>query len=54
MLGDYWDDVMIDKVVELLREYQDLFPTKTKDLKGIIGNLGMMKITLNLDVKAVK
>lgn len=26
-LGDYWDDATVDKVTELLREYQDLFPT---------------------------
>jgi len=31
-----------------------LFPTKFSDLKGIIGDLGVMKITLNLDLKHVK
>ena len=45
---------MVDKVTELLREYQDLFPTKITDLKGIVGNLGMMKITLKPDTKLVK
>ena len=45
---------MIDKVVELLREYQDLFPTKITNLKGIIGDLGMMKITLKPDAKPIK
>lgn len=54
MLGDYWDDATVDKVIELLCEYQDLFPTKITDLKGIIGHLGMMKITMKLDVKPVK
>lgn len=53
-IGDYWDDATVDKVVELLCEYQDLFPTKFLDLKGIIGNLGIMKITLKPDVKLVK
>jgi len=53
-LGDYWDDAMMDKVVELLHKYQDLFPTKITDLKGIIGDLGMMNITLKLDAKPVK
>jgi len=38
MLGDYWDDAMVDKVAELLREYQDLFPTKVTDLRGISEN----------------
>ena len=54
MLGYYWDDATIDKVVELLREYQDLFSTKTMDLKGIIGDLGMMKITLKPFANPVK
>jgi hypothetical protein len=45
---------MVDKVAELLREYQDLFPTKFTDLKGIIGDLGVMKITLKPDAKPVK
>ena len=53
-LGDYWDDATVDKFAELLREYQDLFLTKITDLKGIIGDLGMMKITLKPDAKPVK
>ena len=54
MLGDYWDDAMVDKVTELLHGYQDLFLTKITYLKGIVGDLGMMNITLELDVKPVK
>ena len=53
-LGDYWDYATVDKVGELLYKYQDLFLTKITDLKGIIGNLGMMKITLKPDEKLVK
>ena len=52
--GDYWDDAAVDKVVELLREYEDLFPTKFMDLKEIIGDLGVMKITLKRDAELVK
>jgi hypothetical protein len=26
-IGDYWNDETIEKVAELLQEYQDLFPT---------------------------
>jgi len=44
----------VDKVTEILREYQDLFSTKITDLKGIIGDLWMMKITLKPDAKLVK
>lgn len=54
MLGDYCDDAMVEKVVELLREYQDLFPNKIAELKGILSDLGMMKITLKLDARPVK
>lgn len=53
-LGDYWDNATVDKVAELLYEYQDLLSTKTMDLEGIISNLWMMKITLKLDGKPVK
>jgi len=38
----------------LLREYQNLFPTKFSDLKGIIGALGVMKITLKPDANPIK
>ena len=53
-IGDYWDDATVDKVVEILREYQDLFPMNFSDLKGIIGDMGVMKITLNPNTKRVK
>lgn len=53
-LGDYWDAATVEKVVELLKEYQDLFPTKMTELKGILDDLGMMKITLKPDAKLVK
>eukprot|EP00253_Pinus_taeda_P005318 PITA_05318 len=51
---DYWDGPMVDKVTELLCEYQYLFPTKFTDLNGIIRYLGVMKIPLKPDVKPVK
>jgi len=44
----------MDKVVELLREYQDLFPNNISYLKGIVGDLGVMKITLKPNVKPIK
>lgn len=53
-IGDYWDEDIVDKVTELLREYQDLCPTKFSDLKGIVGDLGVMKITLKPDANPVK
>jgi hypothetical protein len=53
-VGDYWDDATIDKITELLHEYQDLFPTKFTDMKGIKGPMGEMKIPLKPDVSLVK
>ena len=38
----------------MLCEDQDLFPTKFTELKGIIGDLGIMKITLKPDAKPVQ
>lgn len=35
--GYYWNNTTVDKVVELLHKYQDLFPTMFSYLKGIIG-----------------
>jgi hypothetical protein len=48
-VGDYWDATTIEKITELLHEYQDLFPTKFTDMKGIKGPMGEMRIPLNLD-----
>ena len=35
-IGDYWDEEMVNKVTQLLHEYQDLFPTKFSEMKGIL------------------
>jgi hypothetical protein len=51
---DYWDDATIRKITELLHEYQDLFPTKFTDMKGIKGPMGEMKIPLRPDAKHIK
>ena len=53
-IGDYWDNDIISKVAKLLTEYQDLFPKKFSELKGTIGDLGVMRITLKLDTRPIK
>jgi hypothetical protein len=53
-VGDYWDAATIDKITELLQEYQDLFPTKFTDMKGIKGPMGEMWIPLKPGAKPVK
>ena len=42
-IGDYWDEEMVSKVTELLHEYQDLFSTKFSEMKGILGDIGVIK-----------
>ena len=53
-IGDYWDEEMVRKVTELLHEYQDLFPMKFSEMKGILGDIGVIKIPLKDDAKLVK
>jgi hypothetical protein len=53
-VGDYWDVVAIDKITKLLHEYQDLFPTKFTDMKGIKDLMGNMSIPLKPDAIPVK
>ena len=42
------------KITDLLHEFQDLFPTNFSEMKGILEDLGEMKIPLELDAKPVK
>ena len=42
------------KITDLLHEYQDLFPSNFSEMKGIVGNLGEMKIPLRPDAKPSK
>jgi hypothetical protein len=51
---DYWDVATTDKITELLHEYQDLFPTKFTDMKGIKGPMGEMRIPLKPYAKPIK
>jgi hypothetical protein len=45
-IGDYWDEQIIEKIAELLHEYNDLFPMTFIEMKGISGELGDMNIPL--------
>jgi hypothetical protein len=45
-VGDYWDEQTIERIIELLHEYNDLFPTTFTNMKGVEGYLGEMKIPL--------
>lgn len=54
MIGDYWDEYIVSKVIELIHEYQELFPTNVLEMKGILGNMGFTRIPLKPEVKLVK
>ena len=53
-IGDYWDEETVSKVTQLLHEYHDLFLTKFLEMKGILGDIGVIKIPLKPDVKPMK
>lgn len=45
---------MTNEILNLLQEYEDLFPSLVADLKGIKGDLGEMWILLKPDARPVK
>ena len=53
-IGDYWDTDTVSKIIELLHEYLELFPTKFSEMKGILGDLRVMRIPLKLGTKPMK
>jgi hypothetical protein len=53
-VGDYLYAATIDKITELLHEYQDLFPTKFTNRKGIKGPMGEMRTPLKPGVNPFK
>jgi hypothetical protein len=53
-IGDYWDEQIVESIIELLREYSDLFPTKFIEMKGIAGELGEMKIPLRAKARPIR
>ena len=52
--GDYWDHDTVAKINDLLHEFHNLFPTSFLEIKGIVGDLGEMKMNLRPDGKSVK
>ena len=45
-IGDYWSEQQMIEIVDLLKEYQDVFARDYKDLKGLVEEKGEMKIDL--------
>ena len=53
-IDDYWDDEIIGKIIDLLHEFQYMFPSKFSKMKGIVRDLGNMNIPLKLDANKVE
>ena len=45
-IGDYWSEQQTTKIVDLLKEYQYVFARDYKYLKGLVEQMGEMKIDL--------
>ena len=53
-IGDYWNEHQTTAIINLLREFQDVFARDYKDLKGLVQEMGEMKIDTKPDVRPVK
>jgi hypothetical protein len=53
-IGDYWDEKIVEIIMELLHEYNDLFPTTFTDMKGIAWDIGAMKIPLKTKARPIR
>ena len=51
---DYWDDEAIANIIDLLQEYHNLFHTNFAEMRGIVRDLGEMKIPLRLSAQLTK
>jgi hypothetical protein len=45
-IGDYWDEKTLERIIELLQKYSELFPTTFTEMKCIARELGDMKIPI--------
>jgi hypothetical protein len=54
IIGDYWDEKTIEIIIELLCDYNDLFPRTFTEMKGIAGELGEMKILLRVEASSFR
>jgi hypothetical protein len=53
-IGEYWDERIVESIIELMREYNDLFPTTFTKMKGIVGELGEMNIPLKAEARLIR
>lgn len=53
-IRDYWSEQQTTEIVELFKEYQDVFARDYKYLKGLVEEMGEMKINLLPEVTPMK
>ena len=53
-IGDYWNNEQTAEIVNLLKELQDVFAQDYKDLKGLVQEMGEMKIYIKPDARPIK
>jgi hypothetical protein len=53
-IGYYCDEQTVESIIELLREYSDLFPTTFTEMKGIAREIGEMRIPLRPEAMSIK
>jgi len=53
-IGDYWDEDIVSKITNFLHENQESFTSKFSYMKGILGDLGVMRIPLKRDENPIK
>ena len=53
-IGNYWNEEETTEIVNLLKEFQDVFVKDYKDLKGLVHEMGEMKIDIKPDAQPVK
>ena len=52
-IGNYWSEEQTTEIVNLLKEFQDVFTRDYKYLKGLVHEMGEMKIDIKPDVQPV-
>ena len=53
-IGDYWSEEQTTEIVNLLKEFQDVFARDYKYFKGLVNEMGKMKIDIKSDARPVK
>ena len=53
-MDDYQNDATMENIADLLREYQDLFPTMFLEMKQITGEIGEMNIHLKPYINPIR